>query len=187
MKKLIVLFFVVVFCFTFVNTTIAARIVIEVPVGGNVLSSDDLIFPNPEQNWTVRDVTVYQGNTSEIKSINSETIGDTLYNVTAHSTVNAPLNDLGEYQVNSGTWSSIYAIDYIAVKAGNYFVIYDADGLKEGNWSTIDLLVGQGGQQPNLSHIEFFSSTKPVPIPAAAWLLGTGLAGLVGIRRKMKK
>ena len=29
--------------------------------------------------------------------------------------------------------------------------------------------------------------TAPVPIPAAAWLLGSGLVGLVGLRRKMKK
>jgi hypothetical protein len=34
-----------------------------------------------------------------------------------------------------------------------------------------------------VKHIEF----SPVPIPAVAWLLGTGLVGLAGIRRKMQK
>jgi hypothetical protein len=29
--------------------------------------------------------------------------------------------------------------------------------------------------------------THAVPVPAAAWLLGTGLVGLIGVRRKMKK
>jgi len=29
--------------------------------------------------------------------------------------------------------------------------------------------------------------TNPVPIPSAAWLLGSGLIGIVGIRRKLKK
>jgi hypothetical protein len=31
------------------------------------------------------------------------------------------------------------------------------------------------------------TSAPPVPIPAAAWLLGSGLLGLVAIRRKFKK
>ena len=29
-------------------------------------------------------------------------------------------------------------------------------------------------------------STSPTPIPGAAWLLGTGLVGLLGLRRKMR-
>ncbi len=29
--------------------------------------------------------------------------------------------------------------------------------------------------------------SRPVPIPAAAWLLGSGLFGLVGLRRRQRK
>jgi len=31
------------------------------------------------------------------------------------------------------------------------------------------------------------SSAPPVPIPGAVWLLGTGLAGLAGIRARRRK
>ncbi len=31
------------------------------------------------------------------------------------------------------------------------------------------------------------ASVAPVPIPAAAWLLGSGLTGLFGMRRRAKK
>jgi hypothetical protein len=31
------------------------------------------------------------------------------------------------------------------------------------------------------------STTPPVPVPGAVWLLGSGLVGIVGVRRKFKK
>ncbi|WP_425389242.1 VPLPA-CTERM sorting domain-containing protein [Desulfobulbus elongatus] len=31
------------------------------------------------------------------------------------------------------------------------------------------------------------SAASPVPVPAAAWLLGCGLMGLVGLRRKAQQ
>lgn len=38
----------------------------------------------------------------------------------------------------------------------------------------------------NSSGMSLLVSGSPVPIPAAAWLLGSGLIGLIGLRRKMR-
>ena len=97
-------------------------------------------------------------------------------------------------------------VRYWATKAGNAFTmfwtvadsavatggvcdvadVYTLDCLNQaltvnsGDWST------PGGRA--LSHITFYDSEDPVvvPVPAAAWLFGSGLLGLVGIARRRR-
>ena len=52
-----------------------------------------------------------------------------------------------------------------------------AQHVTSGSWST-------GG--PGLSHITFYNSGV-VPVPAAVWLFGSGLLGLVGVARRKRK
>ena len=47
--------------------------------------------------------------------------------------------------------------------------------------------VGTDGKPTGASTGYAAGKDKPVPIPAAVWLLGSGLIGLVGLRRKFKK
>lgn len=98
----------------------------------------------------------------------------------------------------SGTWinSLGFDVDYITIKAGNGFIVYDVKsnfyytkGTPDSwNWWSTEGLKNGGGNQPEVSHISFWSKVvTPVPVPAAVWLLGTGLVGLVGVRRKQRK
>jgi len=38
-----------------------------------------------------------------------------------------------------------------------------------------------------IDHLKLYGETTAVPIPGAVWLLGSGLIGLVGIRRRFKR
>jgi hypothetical protein len=94
-----------------------------------------------------------------------------------------------------------------ALQAAIWEVIYGDNftlsGKTKNSQNVIDLyniyMTALGNNTGNISNFYWMSPRKigettiyqglvtPVPIPAAAWLLGSGLLGLVVIRRRMKK
>lgn len=58
----------------------------------------------------------------------------------------------------------------------------DNQNMAKYNFSSVKIFTAI----PGSSNQEFMSGAATVPIPAAAWLLGSGLLGLVGIRRRFK-
>lgn len=78
----------------------------------------------------------------------------------------------------------------VALKASDryalwYFENVTFTGIANGEWEIE--FKNKGGQHPDLSHIMVFGSDAHgivVPVPAAAWLLGSGLLGLAGIARR---
>ena len=91
----------------------------------------------------------------------------------------------------SGTWNlnEDYAGAkpmFVVVKASTQYEIYYAEGCitgQNGVWDTTSMLNG-GDQHPAMSHISLYGARcSAVPIPAALWLLSSGL-GLLFIRRR---
>lgn len=91
---------------------------------------------------------------------------------------------------SSGTWSTPgYVIDYMAVKAGNYFSLYKVADLSSGSWSTMD--IPHGKNLKDLSHIVFFGSEAVAGVPEpATWgmmIAGVGMAGGALRRRRARQ
>jgi len=102
--------------------------------------------------------------------------------------------------INNGTSGSVefdltgtgYGLEYVALKGATSFALYywDMDpSVGVFLWDLVGVLINNGGQTPDLSHISFYGGdyTPPneVPLPAAAWLMIAGLGGLGFAGRRM--
>lgn len=93
-----------------------------------------------------------------------------------------------------GTWSLLPGMSFakeakyaLELKGGPRSVFYHLDTSNtSGTWSTADLLVGKKDRQAGLSYIKMVGSAAPVPLPAAAWLLIGGVAGLGALAKRRR-
>lgn len=91
-----------------------------------------------------------------------------------------------------GTWDVLdnsVKIAFVTVKASDRYSIFDVGGVNFGDWSTSGL-INNGGQQPKLSHLSFWTvpggdNTVPEPATWAMMLAGFGLIGLAVRRRRV--
>ena len=90
--------------------------------------------------------------------------------------------DGAQYGYTNLSFNLTSGADYLLAKFGNQAAIYWLDGLS-GDITLVSPFPTQGG---GLSHITLFNQTS-VPEPATMLLLGLGLLGVAGARRKFKK
>jgi hypothetical protein len=123
------------------------------------------------------------------KSSFSVTFGvDQLSNYTLNGALNAIFYDSGAYVKlwENGTEifaSAPYATNYWGDGSGNFS---QSGQFIAGNTYKLDLYSYAIFSDYHYESWQFNMSTTPVPVPAAVWLLGSGLVGLAGFRRKLK-
>jgi hypothetical protein len=130
---------------------------------------------------------------------NSFTIGTTEYSFLSKSDNGTTTSDGVDIGLtwsggSSGTWSiaSVLNMDFLLVlKAANSpgYAVWSFFGTSNdstsGTWD-IAWTTGQGGANPDLSHMSIYAAATPIPLPAGVWFLLAGLGGLVAMGRRRK-
>ena len=115
-------------------------------------------------------------------------------------TPDTELND--ENKIISGTWSTAdvgtapgdvpadaAVIDLLIVKGGTSFSVHQYNPAASwGEWNVgyLDEVGKQGVNIPALSHLSAYIAPTSVPEPTTLLLLGLGLVGVAGLRRKQR-
>ena len=98
--------------------------------------------------------------------------------------------DAVSFSQTGGNWTALNSPSSITLGSTNYFKIAATDGLSgwvddtgvtNYNNNIFEIAFGSFG------NLDFQIDAQPVPIPASAFLLGAGLIGLIGFRRRVAK
>jgi len=99
---------------------------------------------------------------------------------------------IGNLNISSGAWdfsslaASISNPFVIVLKATNNFAAYLFDFTTDGTGTFNTVGITDDSKQHDISHISIYTldTISQVPVPAALWLFGSALMGLVGIRKR---
>jgi hypothetical protein len=90
----------------------------------------------------------------------------------------------------TGSITAPFLVSYYAVKAGNFFELFEIAPSTTFNWSTAGIHVGNSPNAPAISHIEYFGSSIPtgaVPEPATWAMMVIGFGGLGAVLRRRRQ
>lgn len=111
--------------------------------------------------------------------------------LTIEGTVFKDSPDVTEATAGNWSYTGSGTLDFITFKLDNWLAVYQlTDGTVSGIWDVNQLALdtncctnNAGNDVFALSHVAAYSVSE-VPVPAAVWLFGSGLIGLLGFARR---
>jgi hypothetical protein len=125
-------------------------------------------------------------------NLNSGTSGPELSVNIREETITGDILATGAIDSTVQGWNLVTLDDYAWLEVGSLYVIQfistSPNGVcLAGDYYEDGAYIFQGTPKASgtdLSFRTYYDDTATVPVPAAVWLLGSGLLGLIGIRRK---
>ena len=183
MKKLLRHFFFMTLCFGLAGMAHASAVIPEPPASSPFISLVD-IFSAVDSNG-LNDAATHLPYGLYLQDDDRRNSYDFLQDIDKDS--------------NANTIGSSHPVYYLFVKLDKHFIGYDVDYIVSPyeTWETPGNFFGDHGGKDKIKEIILNLLAKAgggknepatnAPVPAAVWLLGTGLVGLFSIRRRMNR